>query len=63
MKIFIATDGSTHSKAMLEKVADKLFPPKTKVHIVPAYERTPLITAVQPMVCLKSIMLKPTNMR
>ena len=49
MKILIATDGSTHSKAMLEKVADKLFPPKTKVHIVSAYERTPLITSLQPM--------------
>lgn len=49
MKILIATDGSTHSKAMLEKVANKLFPPKTKVHIVSAYERTPIITAVQPM--------------
>ena len=49
MKILLASDGSAHSKAMLEKVADRLFTPKTKVHIVSAYERTPLITTMQPM--------------
>ena len=49
MKILIAIDGSAHSKAMLEKVSDKLLPPKTKVQIVSAYERTLLITALQPM--------------
>ena len=49
MKILLATDGSAHSKAAVEEVARRPFPPNTKVRIVSAYERTPLITTVEPM--------------
>ena len=49
MKILLATDGSAHSKAAVEEVAPRPFPPNTKVRIVSAYERTPLITTVEPM--------------
>ena len=62
MKILLATDGSAHSKAAVEEVARRPFPPNTKVRIVSAYERTPLITTVEPMGCRKSFMLKPTAM-
>ena len=47
MKILLATDGSAHSKAMVEKVADKLFPPKTKVHIVSAYKKASQISSIE----------------
>ena len=43
MKILLATDGSAHSKAAVEEVARRPFPLNTKVRIVSAYERTPLI--------------------
>ena len=46
MKILLATDGSPHSKAALEEVARRLFPPKTKVRIISAYEREPRIMNV-----------------
>ncbi len=49
MKILLATDGSAHSKAAVEEVARRPFPLNTKVRIVSAYERTPLITAMGPM--------------
>jgi len=44
MKILLAIDGSAHSKAAIEEVARKLFPLNTKVRIVSAYEKVPLIT-------------------
>ena len=44
MKILLAIDGSAHSKAAIEEVARRLFPLKTKVRIVSAYEKIPLIT-------------------
>ena len=49
MKILLATDGSAHSKAAVEEVARRPFPPNTEVRIVSAYERTPLITTMEPM--------------
>lgn len=49
MKIILATDGSEQSKAAVEEVASRPFPPNTEVRIVSAYERTPLITTLEPM--------------
>lgn len=49
MKILIATDGSVHSKAAIEEIARRPFPPNTKVHLVTAYERTFLITPMGPI--------------
>ena len=49
MKILLATDGSAHSKAAVNEVADRPFPLNTKVRIVSAYERTPLINRLEPM--------------
>ncbi len=49
MKILLATDGSAHSKAAVEDVARRPLPLNTKVRIVSAYERTPLITTIEPM--------------
>ena len=49
MKILLATDGSEHSKTAVKEVARRPFPLNTKVRIVSAYERTPLITTMEPM--------------
>lgn len=49
MKIILATDGSQQSKAAVEEVASRPYPPNTEVRIVSAYERTPLITTLEPM--------------
>ena len=49
MKILLAIDGSAHSRAAVEEVALRPFPLDTKVRIVSAYERTPLITTMEPM--------------
>ena len=43
MKILLATDGSVHSKIVLEKVAARLFPPNTELLIVSAFENSLLI--------------------
>lgn len=45
MKILLATDGSDHSIAAIEELARMPFPTGTKVHIVAAFENTPLITS------------------
>lgn len=45
MKILLATDGSDHSKAAIEEVANMPLPAGTKVHIISAFENTPLITS------------------
>lgn len=49
MKILLATDGSEQSEAAVEEVSARPFPINTKVRIVSAYERTPLITKLEPM--------------
>lgn len=49
MKILLATDGSAHSKAAVEEVARRPFPPNTEVRIVSAYESTPLIITMEPL--------------
>lgn len=49
MKILLATDGSAHSNAAVEEIARRPFPANTKVRIVSAYERIPLITKIEPM--------------
>ena len=38
MKILLAVDGSAHNKAVVDKIARRLFTPGTKVRIVAAYE-------------------------
>ena len=45
MKILLATDGSTHSKAMVKQFAGRTFDPNTKVHIISAYERSYMMYA------------------
>jgi nucleotide-binding universal stress UspA family protein len=49
MKILLALDNSAHSKIVLEKIAGRPYPPDTKVRIVSAYKRTPLLSALEPM--------------
>lgn len=49
MKIILAIDGSEQSKMAIESVASRPFPPNTEIRIVSAYERTPLITTLEPM--------------
>lgn len=49
MKILLATDGSAHSKIVLENVAGKPYLPNTEVRIVSAYQSTPLISSIEPM--------------
>ena len=49
MKILLATDGSAHSKIVLENVAGKLYPPNTEIRIVFAYQSTPLISSIETM--------------
>jgi len=46
MKILLTIDGSAHRKAAIEEVARRLFPHNTKVRIITAYKRTPLLTAM-----------------
>ena len=40
MKILLATDGSTNSKAMVKEFAGRTFAPNTKVRIVTAFENS-----------------------
>lgn len=47
MKIILATDGSEQSKAAVEEVAGRPFPPNTEVRIVSAYAT--LILNLEPM--------------
>lgn len=49
MKILLATDGSKLSNEAVNEVATRPFPPNTKVRIVSVYERTPLMTRLEPM--------------
>lgn len=49
MKILLAADGSPHSKAAVEEVARRPFPPNTKARIVTAYESPPLIATTEPI--------------
>lgn len=49
MKILLATDGSEQSKAAVNEIAARPFPPDTSIRIVSAYERTSLLTRVEPM--------------
>ncbi len=49
MKILLATDGSPHNKAVVDKVAGRLFPPNDKLRIISAYERTARIMTLDTM--------------
>lgn len=49
MKILLATDGSEQSKAAVKEVATRPFPVNTEVRVVSAYQRTPLMTRLEPM--------------
>ncbi|MFV8326916.1 universal stress protein [Flavobacterium sp. ZS1P14] len=49
MKILLATDGSSYSKAAVNEVANRLFPVNTKVCIVSVYKRMSLINTLEPM--------------
>ena len=49
MKILLATDGSSHSRAAVEEVANRPFPLKTEVRIVSAYAKISLLMKTEPM--------------
>lgn len=49
MKILLAIDGSAHSKAAVEAIANRPFPANTKVRIVSAYEKSSLTMKMEPM--------------
>lgn len=49
MKILLATDGSAHSKAAVEEVARRPFPPKTSVRIVSVIDRISLTRNMGPL--------------
>ena len=49
MRILLATDGSEQSNEAVKEVATRPFLPNTTVRIVSAYERTPLMTRLEPM--------------
>ena len=49
MKILLATDGSVHSKAAVEEVARRPFPPKTSVRIISVIDRAALARNIGPM--------------
>jgi nucleotide-binding universal stress UspA family protein len=49
MKILLALDSDTHIKVVLEKIASRPYPSNTNIHIVTAYETTPLLSAIEPM--------------
>ena len=49
MRILLATDGSEQSKAAVNEIAARPFPTDTSIRIVSAYERTSLLTRVEPM--------------
>lgn len=49
MKILLATDGSSHSKAMVKKFADQTFASNTKVRIITAYEGSAYLMNSAPM--------------
>ena len=45
MKILLATDGSEHSNAAVEEIANRPFPEGTQVLIISAYENTSFIVS------------------
>lgn len=49
MKILLASDGSEHSTIAVEAVAGRILAAGTIVHIVSAYESTPIISTMSPM--------------
>ncbi len=49
MKILLATDGSSHSKAMVKKFSGRTFAPNTKVRIISAYESSSYMMNTAPM--------------
>lgn len=49
MKILLATDGSAHSKAAVEEVARRPFPPRTRVRIISVIDRTALTRNMGPL--------------
>ncbi|MEO7463420.1 MAG: universal stress protein [Ferruginibacter sp.] len=61
MKILLATDGSSHSKAMVKKFAGQTFAPNTKVRIIAAYAKTSLMRNTAPMGALSEYYAKIDN--
>lgn len=49
MKILLATDGSAHSKAAVEEVARRPFPPRTSIRIISIIDRTVLTRNIGPL--------------
>ena len=49
MKLLFATDGSAYSKAALEEIANRPYPPKSKVHIISIIDHVILTTNNAPM--------------
>ena len=49
MKLLLATDGSAHSKAAVEEIAGRPFPPKTSVRIISVIDRAALTRIMGPL--------------
>ncbi|MHA4807852.1 universal stress protein [Flavitalea flava] len=49
MKILLATDGSTHSKAMVKKFAIRTLASNTKLRIISAYEKPSTVMYLDPV--------------
>ncbi len=49
MKILLATDGSAYSKAAIKEVANRTFPPKTKVRIISVIDKVALTKYIGPL--------------
>ena len=49
MKILLATDGSVHSKAAVKEIANRPFPPKTRVHIISVIDKVALTRYTGPL--------------
>lgn len=49
MKILLATDGSPHNKAVVDKIDVRLFPLNAKLRIISVYERTARIMNLDTM--------------
>lgn len=49
MKILLATDGSAYSKAAVEEVARRPFPPSTRIHIISVIDKAALLRNIGAM--------------
>jgi len=58
MKILLALDNSDYSKAAIDEVAKRAFPPKSEVRIVSVYKKSTQILEMDPMGTLREYFAK-----